>query len=352
MTPHVSRFRVFPAAYHPGSMTGAFSFPGEWFEERTYHHARYADVDALVDAKRARALRVSLCLPTRNEATTVGAIVREIRSSLIGRVPLVDEIVVMDSMSTDGTVEAARDAGAVVYQDRDVLPELEPLGGKGDALWKSLFVLSGDLFAFIDADIRNFDPRFVYGLLGPLLMEDGIDYVKAFYERPIGAASGELEATGGGRVTELVARPLINLFFPWLSGVVQPLSGEYAGTREVFSQVPFFTGYGVEFGLLVDIAERIGLEGMAQVDLDVRVHRNQGVPELSRMAFGVLQTAMLRLQSLGRVELRGDMERLYHQFGPGAAGYEREVSRIEVRERPPAASLPAYRRAARDPFAP
>ena len=334
-------------------MTGrSFPFPGEWFERRTYHHSRYADLEALVETKRARGLSVSVCLPTRNEAATVGAIVAGMREELMVRVPLVDEIVVMDTMSTDGTVEAARDAGAVVYQDRDVLPELEPLGGKGDALWKSLFVLSGDLFAFVDADIRNFDPRFVYGLLGPLLLEDRIDYVKAFYERPIGKEGAAPEPTGGGRVTELVARPLINLFFPWLSGVVQPLSGEYAGTREVFSSVPFFTGYGVEFGLLVDIAERAGLDRMAQVDLDVRVHRNQGVPELSRMAFGVLQTAFLRLQSLGRVELRGDMERLYHQFGPGAGGYEREVSRIEVRERPPAASLPAYRLATRGPFGP
>src|SRR5437879_2024674 len=262
------------------------SFPEEWFRKRTYHHSQFSDLSALVGAKRGRT--VSVCLPTRNEAPTVGTVVRRIREELRERVPLVDEIVVMDSMSTDGTVEAAREAGAVVYQDRDVLPELEPLGGKGDALWKSLFVLSGDLFVFIDADIRNFDPRFVYALLGPVLLEDGIDYVKAFYERPIGTADA-LEATGGGRVTELVARPLINLFFPWLSGVVQPLSGEYAGTREVFASVPFFTGYGVEFGLLVDLAERVGLDRMAQVDLDVRVHRNQAVPELSRMAFGVLQ---------------------------------------------------------------
>jgi glucosyl-3-phosphoglycerate synthase len=328
------------------SMTAPGPFPGEWFDRRTYHHSRFADLSRLLDAKRARGLRVSVCLPTRNEAATVGLVVRGIREELVDRVPLVDEIVVVDSMSTDGTVEAARDAGAIVHQDRDILPELEPLGGKGDAMWKSLFVLSGDVFVFVDADIRNFDPRFVYGLLGPLLVEEGVGYAKAFYERPIGAGE-DLTATGGGRVTELVARPLINLFFPFLSGLVQPLSGEYAGTRELFERVPFFTGYGVEFGLLVDVVEQIGLEGIAQVDLDVRVHRNQNVPELSRMAFGVLQTAILRLQSLGRLELHGDMERLYHQFGPGADGYEREASLIEVRERPPAVTIPAYRRAVR-----
>ena len=322
-------------------MTGPF--PGEWFDRRTYHHSRFADLDRLVEAKRRQDLRISVCLPTRNEAATVGSVVSVIREDLVLGAPLVDEIVVVDSMSTDGTVEAARRAGAIVYQDRDVLPELEPLGGKGDALWKSLFVLTGDLLVFIDADIRNFDAHFVSGLLGPLLLEEGVGYAKAFYERPIGSGD-EMAATGGGRVTELVARPLINLFFPWLAGVVQPLSGEYAGRREVFEWVPFFTGYGVELGLLVDVAERIGLDGIAQVDLDVRVHRNQGVPELSRMAVGVIQAAMLRLQSLGRMELRGDMERLYHQFTLG----ERQTSLIEVRERPPAASLPAYRPSARN----
>src|SRR5437016_468354 len=250
------------------------SFPGEWFERRTFHHSRYPDLAALVDAKRARGLSVSVCLPTRNEAATVAPIVELIRSVLVRRVPLVDEIVVMDSMSTDGTVEAAREAGAIVCQDRDVLPELEPLGGKGDAMWKSLFVVSGDVIVFIDADIRNFDPRFVYGLLGPLLLEPEVQYVKALYERPIEANAG-IAATGGGRVTELVARPLLNLFFPELVALIQPLSGEYAGTRELFESVPFFTGYGVEFGLLLDIVDRIGLEGLAQVDMDVRIHRNQ-----------------------------------------------------------------------------
>jgi glucosyl-3-phosphoglycerate synthase len=316
-------------------------FPGEWFQKRTYHHSRFSDLDRLAQAKRGRT--VSVCLPTRNEAATVGEVVDVIRRELVHNVPLVDEIVVMDSMSTDGTVEAAREAGAVVYQDRDILAELEPLGGKGDALWKSLFVLSGDLIVFIDADIRNFDPHFVSGLLGPLLVEEGVGYVKALYERPIAEREG-LATTGGGRVTELVARPLLNLFFPELVALVQPLSGEYAGTREVFESVPFFTGYGVEFGLLVDVVDRIGLDGLAQVDVDVRIHRNQEVHELSRMAFSVLQAAFLRLRSLGRMELRGDMERLFHQFTIGPDGYEPHASSIEVRERPPAISVPEYRR--------
>jgi glucosyl-3-phosphoglycerate synthase len=326
-------------------MTTGSSFPGEWFRTRTFHHSQFSDLDRLVAAKQGRT--VSVCLPTRNEAATVGEVVQAIREQLMHRLPLVDEIVVIDSMSTDGTVEAAREAGAAVHEDRDILPELEALGGKGDALWKSLFVLSGDLIVFIDADIRNFDPHFVYGLLGPLLVEQGVGYVKAIYERPIGEGAG-MAASGGGRVTELVARPLVNLFFPELMGVVQPLSGEYAGTREVLESVPFFTGYGVEFGLLVDVLERIGLEGMAQVDLDVRIHRNQAVPELSRMAFSVLQTAFLRLRSLGRMQLHGDMERVFHQFVLEPGGYEPQASLIEVRERPPAVSVPGYRRRMRE----
>ncbi|MFN2544448.1 MAG: glucosyl-3-phosphoglycerate synthase [Actinomycetota bacterium] len=319
------------------------SFPEEWFARRTYHHSQFADLDRLVHAKRTRGLRVSVCLPTRNEAGTVGTVIRSIREQLVERRPLVDEIAVVDSMSTDGTVEAARAAGATVYQDRDIAPEFEPFGGKGDALWKSLFVLSGDLIVFVDADIRNFDPHFVYGLLGPLLVDESLGYVKAIYERPIASEGEGLAASGGGRVTELVARPLINMFFPELAGFVQPLSGEYAGSREILESVPFFTGYGVEFGLLVDVLERAGLESMAQVDLDVRIHRNQTVPELSRMGFSVLQAAFHRLRSIGRVDLRGDVERLFHQFALGPEGYEPHASLIEVRERPPAASVPSYR---------
>jgi glucosyl-3-phosphoglycerate synthase len=319
------------------------AFPEAWFARRTHHHSDFADLGRLMEAKRSRRLSISVCLPTRNEAPTVGTVVRSIRQELLETWGLVDEIVVIDSMSTDGTVETARAAGATVHQDRDIAPEFEPIGGKGDALWKSLFVLGGDIVVFIDADIRNFDPHFVYGLVGPLLLDEDLGYVKAIYERPIASEGEGLAATGGGRVTELVARPLINMFFPALAGFVQPLSGEYAGTREVLEAIPFFTGYGVEFGLLVDVLERAGLEAMAQVDLDVRIHRNQNVPELSRMAFSVLQAAFHRLRSLGRLDLHGDVERLLHQFASGPGGYEPQASLIEVRERPPAASVPSYR---------
>jgi glucosyl-3-phosphoglycerate synthase len=314
----------------------------EWFVGRTYHHARFEE-GGLVTAKRDRGLTVSVCLPTRNEADTIGEIVRCIVKAFPRRKGLIDELVVMDSDSTDGTAEIAQKAGATVYQDRDILPELEPLGGKGDALWKALFVLKGDLVVFLDSDIRNFHPRFITGLLGPLLCEEGVHYVKAFYERPIKDGSGELAATGGGRVTELVARPLLNMFFPGLAGVAQPLSGEYAGTREVFEAVPFFTGYGVEFGLLVDIAELVGIDGVAQVDLDIRVHRIQAVPELSRMAFGIIQAALARLASTGRIDIRTELGKVLYQFKTVDGGYEPEPWLIDIKERPPASTVPGYR---------
>ena len=317
------------------------SDPWAWYARRTLHHSRYADGGALARAKEDRGLSVSVCLPTRNEADTVGDIVGCIRRELVEAVPLVDEIAVIDSASTDGTQEAAADAGAVVHQDGGILPALEPLGGKGDALWKSLFVLKGDLICFVDADIREFDARFVRGLLGPLLLEEGVRFTKAFYERPI-REGGELARTGGGRVTELTARPLVNLFFPELAAVIQPLSGEYAGTRELLESIPFLTGYGVELGLLIDVVERHGLDAMAQVDLDQRIHRNHELPEVGRMAFGVLQAAVARLESLGRIEVHGELGRVLHQFTPLAEGYQAQSSSIQIGERPPAASLPEY----------
>jgi glucosyl-3-phosphoglycerate synthase len=313
----------------------------EWFVRRTYHHSQFEDLQALLEAKRARGAVISVCLPTLNEAETIAETTRTIRTVLMEEVPLVDELIVIDSDSDDGTGELARAEGAAVYQERDILPELDSFGGKGDALWKSLFVAEGDVLAFVDTDIRNFHPRFASSLLGPILLEEDVRYVKGFYERPI-QNGGELSATGGGRVTELLARPLLNLFFPALAAMVQPLSGEYAGTREVLEAVPFFTGYGVEFGLLVDILDHVGLDAIAQVDMDVKVHRNQGVPELSRMAFGILQVAVTRLASLGRIDLRTDLHNILYQFKSVDGTYEAEPWLIEVKERPPANTVPGY----------
>lgn len=313
----------------------------DWFGSRTYHHAQF-DAGDLLRRKRERGLTVSVCVPTRDEAATVGPIVRAIRRELMDRLPLVDELVVVDSRSTDETVDVARAAGAEVHQDDEVLPELGPGSGKGEALWKALFLLSGDLLVFVDADIRNFHQRFVTGLLGPLLTEEGVHYVKAFYERPL-QETRALLPTGGGRVTELVVRPILNLFFPAMAGVVQPLSGEYAGTREALSQVPFATGYGVEIGLLLDVVERFGLDALAQVDLEERVHRNRTTPELARMSFGVLQAVFRRLHGQGLIDLRAPLSHHLYQFSNRLREYHMQLSEIEVVDRPPAASLEAYR---------
>ena len=313
----------------------------DWFARRTFHHSDFADAPGLARGKGEQGATISLCIPTLNEAATIGTIVRSVRSELMDGVSLVDELVVMDSRSTDGTVEVAEEAGATVYQDRDVLPELENLTGKGEALWKSLFVLRGDLILWLDADIENFHPRFVLGPLGPLLADPGIGYVKSFYERPTHDV-GHPVPVGGGRVTELVARPLLNMFWPHLAGFVQPLAGEYAGRRSLLERVPFFTGYGVEIGLMIDVAERFGVDAMAQVDLDERHHRNRSMGELSRMAFAVLQTAFHRLESSGRLELRTRPGLGLVQFERDASGHRMQPSLIEVKERPPAVSVAGY----------
>jgi glycosyltransferase involved in cell wall biosynthesis len=311
--------------------------PTDWFARRTFHHRQF-DPAALVEAKRRAGVSVSVCIPTLNEEATVGAIVRSIRSELMERMPIADELAVMDSGSSDRTAQEAELSGATVFQDRDVLPDLEPMTGKGEAMWKSLFVLRGDVILWLDADIRNFHPRFVWGPLGPILTDPGIGYVKSFYRRPI--EDGRGASLEGGRVTELVARPLINMFWPHLAGLIQPLSGEYAGRRSLLEEVPFFTGYAVEMGLLIDVAARFGTEAMAQIDLEERVHRNRPIGELSRMAFAVIRAALSRL---------GEEERRRASAAPGMLQFESEdgdyrisSTPIPVDERPPAVTVAGY----------
>jgi glycosyltransferase involved in cell wall biosynthesis len=320
--------------YHPPAVKDMAT---DWFTRRTYHHRDY-DPRRLVEEKQRQGHRISLCIPALNESSTIGGIVRSVRRHLIDRIPLLDELVVMDSNSADGTAERAAEAGALVIQDREVRPDLEPMYGKGEAMWKSLFATTGDLVAWLDADIRNFHPRFVYGVLGPLLTDPSVGYVKGFYERPV-MDGDRLTGLGGGRVTELMARPLLNMFWPHLAGVVQPLAGEYAGRRSLLEQVPFFTGYGVEIGMLIDVADRFGIDAIAQVDLERRVHRNRDLADLSRMSFAVLQTAMRRLVSSGRMELRSRMDLGLYLFESLDGSYRMEPSLIDVRERPPAISV-------------
>lgn len=314
----------------------------DWFARRTFHHSSFNDLQALLRAKQSREHSISVCIPTLNEAATIGPILRRIREDLMEAVPLVDELAVMDSASEDETAKIARECGAEVYQDGDVLPHLEPSSGKGEALWKSLFVLKGDLIAWCDADIENFDPGFLTGTLGPLLSDPEVGYVKAFYDRPL--KSGRRLVPGeGGRVTELVARPLLNTFWPDLAPLVQPLSGEYAGRREILEQVPFATGYDVEIGLVIDIAERFGLEVFAQVDLGGRVHRNRDLRELSRMAFAIVHGVLRRLEAAGRVDMRTELGHTLHQFVRRNGELEAEAQRIEGGDRPPAATVADYR---------
>lgn len=311
----------------------------DWFDRRTYR-VDDVDVDALAAAKRARGLTVSVVLPSRNEAETVGGMVSEV-AGLSGS--LVDELVVMDGGSTDGTPALAAAAGARVHDDAAVLPEHGPCLGKGDALWRSLAVTSGDVVAFVDSDIKNPGPRFVTGLLAPLLADPDVELVKAFYERPL-ESGGQRSPSGGGRVTELLARPLLNLLWPPLAGLVQPLSGEYAGRRSLLERIPFFTGYGVELGMLVDTLGAAGIDAIAQVDVGERVHVNQPLEALSRMAYAISQVALSRLDAEGRASLEavtgGATPQEYVQYVRGEDGVVRPAARdVAVVERPPLATL-------------
>jgi glucosyl-3-phosphoglycerate synthase len=315
----------------------------EWFGKRTHHYSQFEPAK-LRAAKERLGLTVSVCLPTRDEAATVGDIVRALRKRLLERSRLIDEIVVMDAGSVDDTVMIALAEGARVFREQDVLPEVGPGSGKGEALWKSLHACQGDVICWIDADISNFHPRFVHGLLGPLLMDPEVLYVKAFYERPIRERNA-LRPTGGGRVTELVARPLLNLLWPQLAGIVQPLSGEYAGRRVALEQVPFSSGYGVELGLLVDLAERFGMDAIAQVDLERRVHRNQEVQALGRMSFGILQAVFQRLVEEGRAA-PGTYGTTLVQFSNQLREYHMEPREIVTTRRPPIVTVDGYLRRA------
>lgn len=304
-----------------------------WLRHRTSTADRWPPPAVLAAKGRTR---VSVVLPARSERETVGQIVAAVRAGLIEELPLVDEIVVIDSRSSDDTAEVAAAAGARVVAQDEILPHLPPADGKGDALWKSLAVTTGDVIVFLDADVRNFSPSFVTGLLGPLLDDPAVGYVKGCYDRP-------LHGTGdaGGRVTELVARPLLNMHWPLLAGFIQPLSGEAAARRGLLERLPFFTGYGVEFGLLVDVLSHCGLDAMAQVDLGARVHGHQSTAALGRMAAQIWLTAWSRLEA-GGLAAAGPPSELLTQFRRAGAGHVPEAHDISVTQRPPMAGVPGY----------
>ncbi len=317
----------------------------KWFAENTFHANEFSDLARLVDLKRQRGVTISVGLPALNEEDTIGGVITTLKAALMDNVPLVDEIVVIDSNSTDRTREIARELGVPVYIHQEILPEAgEPVEGKGEALWKSLHVLKGDLIAWVDTDVANMHPQFVYGLLGPLLREPRIGYVKGYYHRPIKTGEG-LQHEGGGRVTELTARPLLNLFFPLLSGLVQPLAGEYAGRREVLEQLPFFSGYGVETGMLIDLLERYGLYSIGQVNLDRRVHRNRTLADLSLTAFALIQVILTRLEGRARRSLIEEVSQSMKLIRFEKDHLSLEVRHVRDVERPPIATIPAYRAA-------
>ena len=313
----------------------------KWFAENTYHADEFADLDALLDLKRRRGLSISLVLPALNEEATLGNVIRSIKGTLMEEIPLIDELVLIDSRSTDRTVEIAGSLGVPVFVHQDILPEYGQRRGKGEALWKSLHVTQGDLVFWIDTDIVNIHPHFVYGLIGPLLLNPDVQFVKGFYRRPL-RVNGKLEAGGGGRVTELTARPLLNLFYPELSGVIQPLSGEYGGRRSLLEQLPFYTGYGVETGMLIDVLERGGLSSIAQVDLKERVHRNQPLQALSKMSFAIIQVVINKLERRFGPDLLEDVNTSMKLILQENDHFRLDVQEIIEYERPPIVEIPEY----------
>ncbi|MCJ8500662.1 glucosyl-3-phosphoglycerate synthase [Desulfatitalea alkaliphila] len=314
-----------------------------WMRTNTFHYADFNDLQALVEAKRRKGLSISLCLPTLNEEKTIAKEIVIVKSELMSRFPLVDEIVVIDSDSTDHTRDIARAYGADVHKAAQILPHLECYTGKGENLWKALFVTRGDIIVYLDADIKNIHHRFVYGLVGPLLLDDRIRYTKAFYDRPIASDDHTLRPTGGGRVTELVIRPLFSLFFPELTQILQPLSGEYAGYRAIFEQIPFPIGYGVETSMILDIYQKWGLEVIGQVDLEKRIHRNQDTKALGKMAFAILKTFIHRKIALGMIDVKGGLHDEMIQYTIVGNRIEPDIVRIKGVERPPMIEVPEYR---------
>jgi glucosyl-3-phosphoglycerate synthase len=299
-----------------------------WLRERSFHHSEFSPERLAAE----RAASISVCVPAREEAGTIAKIVRD----LVGLRELgaIDQVLVVDGSSTDGTGRIAADEGAEVYVQSELLPEFGPCQGKGDAMWRALTVARGEIIAFVDADSEDFGPHFATGIIGPLLVDERIEFVKGFYRRPFKYDSVRAPE-GGGRVTELTARPLLNLFYPELAMFAQPLAGEIAARRQLFERLPWATGYAIEIGQLIDAWYAVGLAGMAQVDLDVRQNRHQELRDLGPMAYAVLRGVTERLVREGRLSV----EQRAAFLTPGAGGLEERM--VAIGERPPIVSLAA-----------
>jgi len=287
----------------------------EWFRRRSYDYRQFADLEALGHRKGELGLTVSAVLPCRNVADTVGGIIDEIHA-LNGRVPsgvsLVDQVVVIDADSPDGTAKVAARNGAEVFSEDELMSYYGGARGKGDAMWRSLSVACGDLVMYLDADTKDFGPQLIYGLLGPVFEVPEVRFVKAAY-RPF-KTHGMLQEDGGGQITELCAKPLYNLFYPELIGFVQPLAGEFIADKELFCSIPFLTGYAVETGIMIDVCNKVGLGAMAQVDLGTRQNRHQPLRDLSRMSYSVLRAFARRLKQDGRLNQYNDADLLEQLF--------------------------------------
>jgi len=314
----------------------------KWFAENTFHADEFKQLDELVKLKREQGLTISVVLPALNEEETVGYVIKTIQNTLMKRTPLLDEMVLIDSNSTDRTREIAEDLGIPVHIHQEILPQYGERTGKGEALWKSLYCTTGDIIIWIDTDIVNIHPRFVYGLIAPLLLRPEIHFVKGFYRRPL-KVGNRIQAGGGGRVTELTARPLLNLFYPELSGIIQPLSGEYGGRRKALEQLPFFSGYGVEIGLLIDLFETFGLRAISQVDLLERVHHNQTLEALSKMSFAIIQAVIGKLEKRSNQSFLENVNKTMKLIRYERDRFFLEVDEIAERERPPMLSLDEYK---------
>lgn len=309
---------------------------------RTWHHSRFGDITRLVALKEKKGLKISLAFPTLNEEATIGKEILVIRTELMDRYPLLDEIVVIDSSSQDKTKTIAERYGAKVYESKNILPSYGTYRGKGENLWKSLYVLQGDIVVWVDADIANISPKFVYALVGPLLEDDSIGYVKAFYERPM-RTSQDLKPSGGGRVTEILVRPLFSLFYPELAALIQPLSGEYAGRRTLLERLPFSVGYGVELGHLLDIYHKFNITSIAQVDLDIRIHRNQTTQALGKMSYGILNTFFKRAAQYGDAKLLKTLGAYHISLESEGDTHRLIETDIPTIERPAMIEIPEYR---------
>jgi glucosyl-3-phosphoglycerate synthase len=314
----------------------------EWFEQRSFH---FRDFRSLTEGAGRLPLTTTLVLPTRNTAETIGPILDTV-AQLNDRTGLIEQVVVVDADSPDGTAEIARKHGAEVYSENELLPEFGRAHGKGDAMWRSLSVARGDIVMFADSDSTDFAEHFVYGTLGPLLTNPDVQFSKAAFRRPFsqsGQADGKAVVDGGGRVTELMAKPLLNFFYPELTGFVQPLAGEFAARRELLGGIPFATGYGVEIAMMVDVLNEVGLTGMAQVDLETRQNRHQPLFDLTRMSSAVLRALGRRVHLAGRGAVAHDPSEMLalpqrdvylHAVGT-TDGLRLDEHLVELLERPP-----------------